>query len=207
MSRYPGRKTAIDASLKLASDATGVAARNVSVVAVDLTAAEAAAADTDGVLAAVQDDGSQQVITTGLTNPPYPRNITATAGGTTGDIKAISVIVEGTNINDEPITETLPAFTADTTGTVQGSLAFKTVTKVTIPAHDGTGATTEIGWGDKLGLPFALQHGNTVLHATLNGVREATAPTVAADNDEIEKNTVDLNSALNGTPVSIYVMV
>lgn len=168
-----------------------------------LSGAEAATADTDGVHAAHTDDGAEEVLTTGITNPPYPRNVTATAGGTADDIKAIQVTVEGTNAAGEAISETLPAFTVDTAGTVQGNKAFKTVTRITIPAHDGTGATTAIGFGDKLGLPDKLPT-NTVLFAVLNGTREATAPTVVADADELEKNTVDLNSSLNGSPVDIY---
>lgn len=188
---------------RIQSDVPGINLFRHQVARLSLTAEEAAAAETDGVMAALTDDGSPAVVTTGLTNPPYPRNITATAGGTAGDIKAIQVIVEGTNILDEEITETLPAFTVDTPGSVVGSKAFKTVTQVTIPAHDGTGATTAIGFGDKLGLPDMLP-ANTVLLAALGGVRESTAPTVAVDGDEIEKNTVDLNSALDGSVVDIY---
>lgn len=172
-----------------------------------LSAAQAAAASTTGVHAAHTDTGSQVVLTTGITNPPYPRNVSATAGGTAGDIKAIQVIVAGTNINDEAITETLPAFTVDTAGTVLGAKAFKTVTSITIPAHDGTGATTAIGFGDKIGLPDFLPFGNTVIAAAVGGTREATAPTVVADDNELEKNTVDPNSALAGTAVDIWYLV
>lgn len=154
------------------------------------------------VHAAVTDNGAQQVITTGITNPDVPRCVTATAGGTAGDIKAVQVVVEGTNEDGATITETLPAFTVDTAGTVTGSKAFKTVTKVTIPAHDGTGATTAIGTGAKLGLPAQLSR-DSVVNAYLGGAREATRPTVAFDTDETEKNTVSLNSALNGSEVII----
>lgn len=158
--------------------------------------------DDDGVLAAVTDTGSPQTITPNIVNPPAPRNVTATSGGTAGDIKAVQVIVDGTNMNDEPITETLPIFTADSATTVVGAKAFKTVTSITIPAHDGNGATTAIGFGDKLGLPDLLDE-NTVIAAYLGGVREGTAPTVVADADELEKNTVDLATALNGSAVVI----
>lgn len=157
---------------------------------------------TTAVHAAVTDNGSQQVVTTGITNPPTPRNITATAGGTAGDIKAIQVIVAGTNEEGISITETLPAFTVDTAGTVVGSKSFATVTSITIPAHDGTGATTAIGLGAKLGLGERLTR-NSVHSAYLNGVREGTAPTVVADATNLEGNTVQLNSALNGNPVVV----
>lgn len=172
-----------------------------------LSAAQAATAAAAGVHAAVTDNGAPQVITTGITNPPAPRNITATAGGTATDVKAIQVIVAGTNMRNEPITETLPAFTVNTTGIVSGAKAFKTVTSITIPAHDGTGATTAVGFGDILGLPDYLDETADVLYATFNGVKEATAPTVVKDSDELEKNTADLNSALNGSAVDIVYVV
>lgn len=156
---------------------------------------------TTAVHAAVTDNGAPQVITTAITNPAVARNITATAGGTNTDIKAISVIVAGTDIEGNAISETLPAFTVDTAGTVVGNKAFKTVTSITIPAHDGTGATTAIGTGAKLGLPDRLPGRNTVLGAFLAGVREATAPTVVADATNISGNTVQLASALNGGAV------
>ena len=137
-----------------------------------------------------------------MTNPDVPRNITATAGGTAGDIKAVQPIVRGTNINNKVIDETLPAFTVNTAGIVVGAKAFKTVTAVEIPPHDGTGATTSFGTGAKLGLGSKLTR-NTVLNAFLGGVKEATAPTVVTDDNEVEKNTVELNSALDGGDVVI----
>lgn len=171
-----------------------------------VSAANAVAADTDGVHAAVTDNSAEQTITTNITNPGVPRNVTATAGGTAGDIKAIQVVVTGTNYADEVITETLPVFTVDTAGSVVGSKAFKTITSITIPAHDGNGATTAIGFGDKLGLPFLLSH-NTVLAAYLGNTKEGTAPTVAVSASALESNTIDLNSALNGTIVDAYLIV
>lgn len=157
---------------------------------------------TTAVHAAVTDNGSPQTITTGITQPDVPRNVTATAGGTAGDIKAIQVTVAGTNDEGVAITETLPAFTVDTAGTVVGSKAFKTVTSITIPAHDGTGATTAIGRGAKLGIGERLAR-NSVRAAYLGGTIEGTAPTVAVSATALESNTVSLNSALNGTDVTI----
>lgn len=154
------------------------------------------------VRAAHTDTGSQVVLTSGITNPAVPRNITATAGGTAADVKAIQVIVTGTDAQGDEITETLPAFTVNTTGTVTGNKAFATVTSITIPAHDGTGATTSIGTGAKLGLG-ALLAKDTILNAYLGGVREGTRPTVAFSSTVLADNTVTLNSALNGTAVSV----
>jgi hypothetical protein len=73
------------------------------------------------------------------------KKITATAGGTPADIKAVQVVVAGFDADDKPLIETLPAFTVNSAGTVTGVGSFKTITSITIPAHDGTGATTSIG--------------------------------------------------------------
>lgn len=167
-------------------------------------AEKAVASDTDGIHAAVA--GTAQEITTGITNPAVPRNVTATAGGTAGSIKAIQVVIEGTDMNGKVITETLPAFTVDTLGTVEGSKAFKTITKITIPAHDASSGTTAIGWGDKLGIPYKLPF-NTVQLAFLNKAKEGTAPTVAVSETVLASNTVKLNSALNGTDVDVLLLV
>ena len=79
--------------------------------------------------------------------------------------------------------------------------------EVVAPAHDGTGATTSIGWGDKLGLPYKLTH-NTVLAAFLNNAREAVAPTVTVSPTAIEGNSVLLSSALaDSQPVDVYLIV
>jgi len=173
---------------------------------IEWTALEALAASTTGVHAAVTCNGSTQVITTAITNPEVPRSITATAGGTGTDIGAIQVTIAGTNINDEVISEVLPVFTVDTPGSVEGNKAFKTVTSISIPAHDGLAATTAIGWGDKLGLPYAEEE-IPCIDSFLNSVHEGTAAAITASATAIESNTIDLNSALNATKVDAYLVI
>ena len=164
-----------------------------------------AVANTTGILAAVTDTGAQQVITTGLNTPEVPRNITATAGGTGADIKAIQVIVAGTNAEGVAITETLAAFTVNTAGTVASVKAFATVTSVTIPAHDDVGATTAIGFGEILGLGARYAR-KSVIATYLADVLEGTAATVAVSATAIESNTIDLNSSLDSTQVIVDVV-
>lgn len=161
-----------------------------------------AAASNTAVHAAVTDNGSEQTVTSAITDPDVPRCITATAGGTAADIKAIQVTINGTDADGATITEDLPAFTENNAGTVTGSKAFATVTSIVIPAHDGTGATTAIGTGDKLGLGAHLAR-NTVIAAYLDGAKEGTAPTVAVSASALSSNTVDLNSATNGDEVIV----
>jgi hypothetical protein len=160
-----------------------------------------AVASTTAVHAAVTDNAALQTITSAITNPDVARNITATAGGTGANITAVQVIVTGTDQYGAVLTETLPAFTAATPGTVSGAKAFKTVTSIAIPAN-GTAVTTSIGKGSILGLKRRLSR-NSVLNAFLNGVKESTFPTVTFNATAISGNTVLLNSTLNGTPVIV----
>ena len=145
------------------------------------------------------------VITTAITSPNIARNITATTDGTAADIKPVQVTITGTNALDEVITETLPVFTLNTKTTVTGDKAFKTVTGISIPAHDGLAATTAIGFGEKMGLPYLLTH-NTVLTTYLDNVLETTAATVTVSATVIESNTIDLSTALNSKIVDVYLI-
>lgn len=157
---------------------------------------------TTAVHAAVTDDGTEQTITTDITDPDVARVLTATAGGTAADIAAIQVTVTGTNAAGEEISETLPAFTENSAGTVTGSKAFATITEIVIPAHDGTGATTAIGTGAALGLGVTLST-DSVVAAHLDGVRESTRPTVAVSVSAVESTTVTLDTALDGSAVAV----
>ena len=164
------------------------------------TAAQAHLGVANAIHLARTDTGAAATVTTGITQPPCCRNITATSGGTAGDVAANSVIITGTDFADQVITETLPAFTLNTPGIVTGSKAFKTVTSIYFPVQDGTGATIAVGYGAKLGLAHYLNY-NTVEHCSLAGTREGTAATVATSLTSLSNNTITLNSALNGTAV------
>lgn len=160
----------------------------------------AAASDT-GVHAAVTlADGETTVVTTAITNPVVPRalRVKGNQAGVAGN-----VVIEGTNMCDEVITETI-ALNAGSA--VEGNYAFKTVTKITMPARVGVGDTVSVGWNDKLGLPWMLTR-NTVYAAFLDNAKEGTAPTVVVDNNEIHKNTLDLSSSLNNKPVYVIALL
>lgn len=177
------------------NDGTGVRIQSVSL-------GSPAAPSATAVLAAVTDDGSEQTITSGITAPDVPRVISATSGGTAADIGAIQVAITGTDASGATITETLPVFTANSATTVTGAKAFATVTQVVIPAHDGTGATTSIGYGAALGLGAHLAR-NTVLAAFHDGALETTAPTVATSASALSSNTVTLDTTLDGSAVIV----
>lgn len=145
-------------------------------------------------------DGEVTTVTTGITNPDVPRalQIKGNAAGIVGN-----VVVTGTNINGEVITETIAANGANA---VQGNKAFETVTQIVMPARNAGGDTISVGFNDKLGMPYLLAH-NTVLFAFLNNAKEGTAPTVTVSASAEDGNTIDLNSALDGNPVDVYLIV
>lgn len=188
------------------SDAKGVSALHSFLAHFNIPAASVKAPVTNGVHAAVTSAAVPSVVTTAITNPAVPMNITATAGGVAGDIKAVQVVIEGTNYNDEVITETLPAFTVDTAGTVVGAKAFKTVTKITIPAHDGLGATTAIGFGAIFGLPYKLTAAEQAIVKLFNG--SADAGTVAVSSSALCSNTFDPAGVPDGLKaIDLYIVV
>lgn len=167
-----------------------------------VSAADAVVASNTAVHAAVTlPDADTLEVTTAITNPAYPRalRVKGNASGIAGN-----VVIEGTNIADEAITETIALSGATA---VEGNKAFKTVTKITLPAKtNASGDTVSVGFNEKLALPYKLAH-NTVLAAYLDNTKEGTAPTVTTSTTALESNTIDLNTALSGKVVDVYLIV
>lgn len=166
-----------------------------------VAAAKAVGASNTGVHAAIALTNAIQQVAAAITNPAVPRNIIVkgNAAGIAGN-----VVIHGTSYGGEVISETIALDGANAVG---GNKAFKTVTRIDLPVetHAGTD-TVSVGWGDKLGLPYKLAH-NTIQDAYLGNTKEAVAPTVTVSAADIESNTIDLNSALNGTIVDAYLIV
>jgi hypothetical protein len=97
--------------------------------------AASAAAESDTVVKALTVLGAEAAsVTTGFTNPAVPRNVKAdcNVSGVTSKVK-----VYGTNFAGDAISEEI---TLNGTTAVAGTLAFKTVTKVDLPARTHTPA-------------------------------------------------------------------
>jgi hypothetical protein len=162
-----------------------------------------ALASTTAVHAAIPNTSTTaaSVVTTGITNPVVPRNLTVTTGGSTGDCKAGNVTITGKNILGRTMSEDF-AITDDQAGTTTGNKAFKTVTSISVPKEDSPAhCTFAIGTGSKLGINRCMSVAGDFGHATFNGVKEATAPTIAASSTAVESNTATLNSTLDGSAV------
>jgi hypothetical protein len=140
-------------------------------------------------------------VTTFAGQPDIPRNLIITPGGTTNDVEACTITVNGTNIFNRAISEDF-AFEENASTATTGSKAFKTVTSVVFPADcesGGFAATWSIGRGEKLGLQRCMASPGHLVFSTVAGAYETTRATVTADVDEIEKNTVDFNGTMNGS--------
>ncbi len=183
------------------SDVRGVRLERMYPARFQVSAEKAVAATTVAVMAATALTAATQEIASGITSPAVPRSIRVkgNAAGIAGD-----VVIHGTNYASETISETI-ALNGSTV--VEGNKAFRTVTQIDLPVETNAGTdTVSAGWGDKLGIPYKLPH-NTVQMAYRNNVLEGTAPTVTTSATNLEDNTVDLNSALNGTVVDVYLLV
>jgi hypothetical protein len=164
------------------------------------TATEAALGAADGCHASVTALATVVTVSTLFTQPSTPRNVTITtikggASNMSGD-----VVFTGTNIWGQVITDTI-AEAAD--ATIVGTVAFKTITSILVPVRVNTGDALTFGYGAKLGMDVFLPNTSCVLKQIKTATAQ-TLPTVVVDSDEIEKNTVTMNSALNGSVEIIY---
>ena len=156
-----------------------------------VTINNAALASATAVHAAITLAAAAANVTTAITNPVTPRVLTV-KGNQAG--VAGNVVITGTNINDEAITETIIAADA---GTVAGLKAFKTVTNINVPALVGAGDTIAIGTGPALGIPYKMAFATDVLKCYFDGSAETlSAQTVSAT--DVSLNTVTTTTALNG---------
>lgn len=165
-----------------------------TVCSYDWSEAEAVAPDDDGVMTATATKTAAQTITEFAAQPPCARVLTVKSTGTTGDIAAKDIVIYGTDINDQAISESITP-TADTAINATTTRAFKTVEKIVIGAMDGTGASIKVGWGDSYGLPF-VSDGELLLYSLENGA-VATAATITS-NAELAKNVVAFHTTSNG---------
>lgn len=133
-------------------------------------------------------------VTTGITNPSQPRNVSASFGAAWD---GGNVVVTGTDQWDHDVTETIVAVQNTT---VAGVKIFKTVTSV---AHTAVGTQADgysVGTGDKLGMTVDLTDtmGIGAVQATAGAANTPEAITVDPTVDGVTFTTVP-----NGTKVLV----
>ncbi len=142
-------------------------------------------------------------VTTGFTDPDVPRALSLTVGGTAASVNSASVVVTGTNVEGKTITETF-ILTISTTGVINGTKAFRTVTQLDSPKMAGSGVTLTVGTLNALGVNHRLFNQNTTVKvysaSTAYGALTLQAqPTVVASEDRVHTNTVTPATTPNGS--------
>ncbi|MGS0745563.1 hypothetical protein ACU70A_06370 [Syntrophomonas erecta subsp. sporosyntropha] len=169
------------------------------------SAAQNCAASTNAVIKDIACSDEATAVETGFAALPCARNISATvAATTTAEILAVKAKVTGLNIRGEEIVEELGAFTASTPGTVTGTKAFASISKVEIPAMGGDTVKVSIGYGVKLGVPFKLAH-DTTIKAYNSGDTAESGGTWAVSTTAYEDNTYQASATAKS--LDLYIIV
>lgn len=187
------------------TDAANAGVENLLMRPVGFRAGSPVAADADRVVAAEDMKVGAYTIANATPAGGIALNLTVTHLKDGANLDTVGTIdIVGTDIDDQVLLETI---TPSDDATVAGTQAFKTVTSVTgvgwVISGAGVADTLTVGFGELIGLPDYLLH-DTVIAALFNNVREGTHPTVTSSTATLALNTVDLNSALNGSVVVIY---
>lgn len=172
----------------LPTDAQGVSIPELKVGVIDF--GKPKGLDADGILAATAIDATDAtIVTTFSAQPDVARGLTFTPSAAAD---AGKILVEGTNIAGEKISESVATNEANAVVSVY---AYKTVTKITFPKDDGT-ITWNVGWGDKLGLPFKGAVKPMALEYD-DGVLQTTVGTLTVDATTLAKNMYDPQGTLD----------
>lgn len=182
----------------LRTDAYGFIVDQLRPVRYHIAAADAVAADPDGLLDGTALPAAAGTVKIFLAQMPYPMNITMVCSATqTGKAK-----VHGTNIAGEVISE---EFTLNSATPVVGVKAFATVTSIDLPQKAGT-ETIDVGWGGKFAIPYKLEADELVFVKLFNG--SADTGTVTVDAEDLSKNVFDPNGTPDGEKaIDLYILV
>ena len=172
------------------TDAPGVEADRAFLAHYHIPAASAAAESDTAVLALTALVALAASVTTGFTNPAVPRNVKVdgSSANMTGNVK-----VYGTNFAGDAINETI-ALNGVTA--VAGNLAFKTVTKVDLPARTNTPAKQKATIAVTQGAQAAGTTVFTFTSAATGDAYDIDVEFAAEDNTTAEAAAV-LRAALN----------
>jgi len=156
--------------------------------------------DDDYVHTAINGTGSDQNITTGITNPDVPRNITVKYSSSQSTPPSGTVRIHGINAHGKRVTED---FSFTTIGTIEGKVPFAIVNQIDIPSSFGSTETVEVGIGHKLGLSgYFMPHdywGNSDVYKVNKNGADFTGWS-----DDPEYWTVNVGPITTGDNFTIY---
>jgi len=143
-----------------------------------------------GILASTALKSTVQTITTGITQPDFPRILNVDSDSTDATGK---VIITGTNIREEPISE---EFTLNGTTVVTGTKAFKSVKSIQLPVKAAS-ESVFVGTTDKLGLQ-EIPYSTSVIAEVSGNANDTGGVILTRDSDEIEKCVYDPTTQCDG---------
>jgi hypothetical protein len=165
------------------------------------TQKKVAAGVNNTVVGVVSGAAAAATYTTGITQPDVPRCLSFTPQ--TNPIGSpFTFTITGVNVEGKPITEDFNV-PAASTAIINGSKAFKRVTSYTV-AGNTTGLSGFVGTQNKLGINHRLFNQNTTVKVYSASAAYGTltlqgAPTVVANETDVEKNTVTPATTPNGS--------
>ena len=154
---------------------------------------DVAAADNDYCHAQMAGSEALQEITTVITSPDVPRNVSVTygtVGSSTGNVTITGTLANGTTAQ----TETFAIGAGDET--VVGAKAFATITQITIPDTFYATTTIDVGLDNLLGLGNSINAEADIYKVSIDGVDDADAVSGNVDttNNTLDCGTITANS-------------
>lgn len=141
---------------------------------------------------------SAATLSTFNNQPDVPRNLVIDPNESTA---GCAVTVTGTDARDQALVEQF-SWATNVSAAVTGSKAFKTVSSIAFPASCELNAYTvkwDVGVGEKLGLDRCLTNAGDIFFSQIDGAKEGTAPTIAANSSQVGYNTADFNGTMDGS--------
>lgn len=152
----------------------------------------------DGILSSTLLTTAVQTITTGITNPDFPRALEIDSdGAASGD-----VVITGRNIRDEVVTDTIAL---NGTNAVDGVVAFKAVTSIQLPVKSAS-ESVFVGWLDKLGLQ-SIPISTTVISEDSANAADTGGAILTRDADEVEKCLFDPTTECDASTDKVIVYI
>jgi hypothetical protein len=148
------------------------------------------APDATAILASTLLTSAVQTITTGITDPDFPRVLNIDSDGAASG----NVVITGTNIRGETITDTIAL---NGTSVVAGVKAFKTVTSIQLPVKSAS-ESVFVGTTDKLGLQ-SIPWSTDVESEHSNHAVDTGGTVLTRDSDEVEKCVYDPTTECDGS--------
>lgn len=153
-------------------------------------------ADDNYIHDAIFGTGSELEVTTEITNPDVPRNVSVK----TTNILSPSGVVRITGINSKgESAEDNITIIAD--GTAYGVVAFATISMITVPAGVTGNDTVTIGTSDKLGLGSSIIKTTDVFKKKVNNEDKSSE---ILDNVDVDHDTLDCADIIENEETTIW---